>query len=58
MEKKNCLLWVQRICDRLEKHRKKPKKHTDTPVKKPVLTALGPRTTSEVNLGFNPSGPQ
>lgn len=51
--RKDCLLWVKGICDRLEKHRIK---HMDSPVIKTVLTALGPGTTSEVNLGFNPSG--
>lgn len=51
--RKECLLWIKRICDRLEKHRIK---HTDSPVTKTELTALRPGTTSEVNLGFNPSG--
>lgn len=47
------IVWVKRICDRLEKHRIK---HMHSLVTKTVLTALGPGTTSEVNVGFNPSG--
>lgn len=55
IRKTECLLWVKRICYRLEKH---TIKCMDSPITKTVLTAPGPGTTSEVNIGFNPSGAQ
>lgn len=48
--KKKSLLWVKRICYRLEKYRIKC---MHSPITK---IAPGPGTTSEVNIGFNPSG--